>query len=191
MLEERQAQMSAHAARAAEASSGMPAVNGTASGTPPAANGAAAHQGVQKEAMPGLVSDAPFTDQGPSHTILAQGVENAHHTRTQGHVTPAHTSVGAHHLMPTYPSGLGNTASGIQGSTTSSSNGLLPPPPAACSLFFGCRSVAADFYYGEQWQGMQAQGVLLPPPHGLVVAFSRDQPSKVRVLGDRPSLAVF
>ncbi|KAF5839539.1 hypothetical protein DUNSADRAFT_512 [Dunaliella salina] len=53
--------------------------------------------------------------------------------------------------------------------------------PAPCSLFFGCRSRAADFYYGQQWHELQDEGVLLPPPHGLVVAFSRDQASKVYV----------
>lgn len=55
------------------------------------------------------------------------------------------------------------------------------PGPAPCSLFFGCRSRAADFYYAEEWEGRQAAGVLAPGPEGFVAAFSRDQPSKVRL----------
>lgn len=54
--------------------------------------------------------------------------------------------------------------------------------PAPCFLFFGCRGQAVDYYYREQWQQMQAAGVLDPGPMGLVTAFSRDQASKVGCL---------
>jgi sulfite reductase alpha subunit-like flavoprotein len=54
------------------------------------------------------------------------------------------------------------------------------PPPAPCHLFFGCRSRAADFYYEPEWQALQEAGVLASEA-GLVVAFSRDQGSKVYV----------
>ena len=56
----------------------------------------------------------------------------------------------------------------------------LPPPPlAACCLFVGCRSAQADCYYLEQWQALQARGVLVRQAHGLSIAASRDQPQKV------------
>eukprot|EP00983_Pelagomonas_calceolata_P114855 1160135-Pelagomonas_calceolata.AAC.8 len=69
------------------------------------------------------------------------------------------------------------STSGTAGCTQGAPNNSASPAP--CTLFFGCRSRAADFYYGQQWHELQDQGVLLPPPDGLVVAFSRDQPSKV------------
>jgi len=71
------------------------------------------------------------------------------------------------------------STSGTAGCTQGAPNNSASPAP--CTLFFGCRSRAADFYYGQQWHELQDQGVLLPPPDGLVVAFSRDQPSKVYV----------
>lgn len=46
-------------------------------------------------------------------------------------------------------------------------------------LFFGCRNSTGDFYYSQEWEGMEAEGVLAPG--GLVTAFSRDQPAKVYV----------
>ena len=55
----------------------------------------------------------------------------------------------------------------------------LPPPLAACCLFVGCRSAQADCYYLEQWQALQAAGVLVRQAHGLSIAASRDQPQKV------------
>lgn len=48
------------------------------------------------------------------------------------------------------------------------------PRPAPCTLFFGCRSEAGDFYFRQEWEAMQAAGVLAAPPAGLVTAFSRD-----------------
>lgn len=53
------------------------------------------------------------------------------------------------------------------------------PAPAPCMLFFGCRNSTGDFYYSQEWEGMEAEGVLVPG--GLVTAFSRDQPAKVYV----------
>ncbi|PRW18319.1 NADPH-dependent diflavin oxidoreductase 1 isoform X1 [Chlorella sorokiniana] len=55
------------------------------------------------------------------------------------------------------------------------------PRPAPCTLFFGCRNEAGDYYFREEWETMQAQDVLAPPPGGLVTAFSRDGPAKVYV----------
>jgi len=66
-------------------------------------------------------------------------------------------------------------------------NHAPPPPPGEvprptpCTLFFGCRNEAGDFYFREEWVAMQAQGVLAPAPGGLVTAFSRDGPAKVYV----------
>ena len=54
------------------------------------------------------------------------------------------------------------------------------PTLAPCVLFFGCRSEAGDYYYRQEWEGMQREGVLASRG-GLVTAFSRDQPSKVYV----------
>eukprot|EP00887_Chlorella_sp_A99_P001486 scaffold8.g1486.t1 len=54
-------------------------------------------------------------------------------------------------------------------------------PPVPCVLVFGCRSERGDFYYREEWEAMQAAGVLAPPPLGLLTAFSRDQARKVYV----------
>ena len=48
------------------------------------------------------------------------------------------------------------------------------PRPAPCTLFFGCRHEAGDFCFRQEWGEMQAQGVLAPPPMGIVTAFSRD-----------------
>jgi sulfite reductase alpha subunit-like flavoprotein len=51
---------------------------------------------------------------------------------------------------------------------------------APCCLFFGCRSATADYYYAQEWLAMQCNGILAPPPLGIVTAFSRDGSSKVR-----------
>ncbi|GMH41133.1 hypothetical protein BSKO_09043 [Bryopsis sp. KO-2023] len=53
-------------------------------------------------------------------------------------------------------------------------------PPAPSLLFFGCRNEQGDFYYRTQWEALQESGVL-DKNHGLVAAFSRDQPKKVYV----------
>jgi len=50
--------------------------------------------------------------------------------------------------------------------------GSLPPPP--CTLFFGCRSAGADFYFRADWEAARASGVL-DPVTGLNVAFSRPE----------------
>jgi sulfite reductase alpha subunit-like flavoprotein len=52
------------------------------------------------------------------------------------------------------------------------------PRPAPCSLFFGCRHEAGDFYFRGEWEALQAEGLLGAPPLGLVAAFSRDGPAK-------------
>ena len=55
--------------------------------------------------------------------------------------------------------------------------------PAACSLFLGCRGMHTDCYYLDQWKALQQEGVLLRATHGLAIAASRDQPTKVRHIG--------
>lgn len=54
-------------------------------------------------------------------------------------------------------------------------------PPVPNVLIFGCRSAAGDFYCREEWEELQAAGVLGGPGGGLLTAFSRDQPTKVYV----------
>lgn len=53
-------------------------------------------------------------------------------------------------------------------------------PVAPCCLYFGCRDPEADFYYREEWEGLQRACVLGAAPEGLVVAFSR-QPGQPKV----------
>jgi sulfite reductase alpha subunit-like flavoprotein len=48
--------------------------------------------------------------------------------------------------------------------------GPLPPP---ATLFFGCRSPAADYYFRADWEALLESGVL-DPDTGLNVAFSRE-----------------
>lgn len=47
-------------------------------------------------------------------------------------------------------------------------------------LYFGCRGAEKDFYYREQFQQLQREGVLAERG-GLLCACSRDQPGKFYV----------
>jgi sulfite reductase alpha subunit-like flavoprotein len=46
---------------------------------------------------------------------------------------------------------------------------------ASCTLFFGCRSPLADFYYKSEWHHL-LQTQVLQQPHGFIAAFSRHSP---------------
>ena len=71
--------------------------------------------------------------------------------------------------------------------------GATLPRPSV--LVFGCRNEAGDFYFREEFEAAQHEGVLAPPPLGLLTAFSRDQSHKVgcvyalvlEILGGAPS----
>ena len=76
---------------------------------------------------------------------------------------------------------VGDTRDGPPPLSTNNTCAGKAPLPSPCTLFFGCRSEAGDFYFREEWEAMQAEGVLAPPPAGIVTAFSRDQAAKVYV----------
>ena len=44
-------------------------------------------------------------------------------------------------------------------------------------LVFGCRSQDADYYYGQEWEQLQAKGVKL----AVITAFSRDKPDEGKI----------
>lgn len=51
-----------------------------------------------------------------------------------------------------------------------------------CVLFFGCRNEHGDYYCRNDWEEMQAAGILAgPPSKGLLTAFSRDTDKKIYV----------
>ena len=50
-----------------------------------------------------------------------------------------------------------------------------------CVLVFGCRHEHGDYYCRDDWEEMQAAGVLTGPGGGLLTAFSRDSEKKVYV----------